>query len=397
QGAPEVRVDGLMVDDWYAVAKGSSIEFGGATLTVSEGAGVVDTSSLASRVSDPSDVNLALGDAATAIAKPGANYDAHSVPNAATAILQPRDVPVPALSGAATQILGPSGSDDEAAGRIAAFEADLGSPRQTEQIPAAGGLPGAQATQLVSLPEQRPESGPTGEKRRPPPPRFGQNVKVNPAAAQPPSASPAPAPASVAPQPNAAPAGPSIDPAASPETPAAPASPFAAPPAFDAKAKRKRKLGPSGKRSLPTRTWILLGAVVVALLVVSFMGDDEDLTSAPPPSAGQGAAAPAADGGGDGGAADVVDSGTPTDGSLPPADAAPPEDAGATELTPLENRAAEAVIANHFGLALGLYTELAERHPDNEAYAATCEILRVRIQAACRNGVDQEGNACEVD
>ncbi|RLB46464.1 MAG: hypothetical protein DRJ42_27605 [Deltaproteobacteria bacterium] len=393
EGAPEVRVDGLMVDDWYAVAKGSTIEFGGATLIVSEGAGGFDTSSLASRVGETSDVNLGHADAATAIAKPGASYDPHSVPNAATAILQPRDVPAPALSAAATQILGPSGSDDEAAGRIAAFEADLGNPHETQQVPSAGGLPGAQATQLVSLPGERPPSGPAAEKRRPPPPRFGQNVKVNSAAA--PSPPVPPAPASVATPPAPAPAGASGDVAPSPENPDAPASPFAAAPAFDPKARKKR--GPSGKRSLPTRTWLLLGAVVVALLVVSFMGNDEDVTSPPAPDGGQGAAAPSADGGVDGGATDIVDSGAPADAALTPTDAGPPVDAGATELIPLENRAAEAVIANHFSEAFGLYTELVERHPDNEAYAAMCEILRDRIQASCRNGVDQQGNACEVD
>jgi hypothetical protein len=75
-------------------------------------------------------------------------------------------------------------------------------------------------------------------------------------------------------------------------------------------------------------------------------------------------------------------------------------DGGATEvgdagdLSPLARRAVDALVANRTMEAYELYGALAAQNPDEPTYRALRNILRRRLQASCRDGVDVQGNPC---
>jgi hypothetical protein len=381
-GAPEVQVDGLMVDDWYATAKGSRIQFGQAELKVDAGGGGIDTAGVASRITERVDISNGYPEAKTSLATPASISGSQSLPDGPTQIMSTPEHE-PHISAAATQIVRPAQADD-AAGRIAAFEAQISS--------GPGLLPSGQATQLVAMPEARGEKRETSGARQPPPPRFGQNVHSVPRDTPPPAPPmPMPTPSSSV----------SVDPTLIPGSPeatgvtgATDSTPFATPPVFDPKAKKKRRKKEPGEKStsLPIRTWVLLIATVGALLLVLFMDDDEDqgvpppldqteqttgggVTPVPGPDAGPAAAPDAAVAvvATDGGATEVGDAG---------------------DLSPLARRAVDALVANRTMEAYELYGALAAQNPDEPTYRALRNILRRRLQASCRDGVDVQGNPC---
>jgi hypothetical protein len=376
QGAAEVRVDGIIVDDWYATMQGSTIQMGGASLRVELGASL-DTSGLASRTDDH-----ALPPAQkTAFATPAhLAQDRQTIPEAPTTVA---GGPAPSpFHGAATQILVPRGGpgshhEDEsqaAASRIAMFEAQARAQRDTQLVEAP--LPQGQATQLVSLPDAPRGGPPPPPPGRPPPPQIGasaQNVaRATPA--PPPSAGRAPAPVT-----DPAVELPSIIVSPSPSDAAPAGGPqFAAPPPdTDVRLKKEKK-----QMALPPRTWALLVVTVLAASGLILMDSGEEEVVAPPPvvpTEAEGEVAPTTDEGPDE---------TPVDANEPPLTE--------EEALSLPREAADALAANRPMEAYRLYRRLAAANPNDETYRSITRILRRRLEAQCRDGVDLAGHPCEV-
>ncbi len=334
-GTSSVKVDGLVVDDWYATGQGSSIEFGAAAMRVETGASLSMPSDVANRVTTPDEAPP------TVVARPG-HFPDPSLDGPTDQVMAPPSGENP-FHEARTQLMPgrdlPEGLDDAqaAATRIAAFEAQVSSQPPTALVdvsaaiasrPASsGGSPGPRpvapaATQLVSLPEASEPN------RGPPPPRFGAAV-ARETPAPPPRAAPVPDP--VAP-PSSTPT-----PAEPAPTPAGPRSePFMGPPPVEPKTKRKKDPN-APKPSLPPRTWALLIVTVGALVGVLFMGsgDEEDVPE--PPTAQQPSTDPVGD--------ETPGMDRDTDVSSPPAHTGTPEEhvgeADATGPTEVEGQEEE--------------------------------------------------------
>ncbi len=441
-GAGEVRVDGLMVDDWYATAKGSMIRFGEAEMRVDAGAAALDTSGVANRDRETARIAGpdAHAEAKTRMASPSAaaRGESPSLPDGPTAILAtPESKHDPHIAAAATQIVKPAAprqGDDDAAGRIAAFEAQMragGGPGHGDD-PAP--LPSGQATQLVALPDAPgAPAAPTG--RRPPPPRIGANVSRVEREPTPVPPQPAPVPSAETPSVIVGNVEPSQPNAAGPADQSGPApaadNPFAAPPVDDRKSRRERRRARGEKAtSLPIRTWLLLVATVGALLFVLFMDDEEEAVPTPPDAgqeaqagdSGSGNGSESGNGNGNGsgnengsengnesesengsengngnenGSESESENGSENESGNESEGENEGEGEGEVEDGALVRRAVDALVANRQREAYDLYGRLADEHPDVPAYEAIHDILRRRLQASCTDGVDLQGNPCE--
>ncbi len=391
-----VRIDGQLVDDWYATAHGSRIEFGQAKMRV-------ETSFAPSmdddRPSSPSPTGR------TVLDRPGLADAATRVDSGARGM----------VDSAATRVTGAQDALDQMLERLTLpshvelneAEPDPGAPAGGEPTRAAvfGGAasPDPMATRLVQTPEAR-IGGASGSPihRRPPPPRIGaaQGVVRAPTVGRPPAAPPAervePAraarpPAAAAAPPAAAPPAAAMPPTATPHASAsAPAKPkFAAPPPLeDARASKKdnRAKGDQKEMSLPPRTWALVGATVLALAYVILMDDGSAVDEEPPPAPV--AVAPVTEAEAE---AEAEAENEAANEAANEAENEPPnEEAGESGERPLVRRAVDALMAGRHREALALYEELRERHPRDEAYRIVAGILRERVGERC------EGDApCE--
>jgi len=414
--AAGLRVDGQLVDDWYATAQGSRVELGSALLTVEctqalggERASIPsrdDVTGVEGGIRSLPGESSLLG-APTEIAPEGAPF--FSEPNQAPPDQFVPEGMAPPIADRSTMPTR-SGSGSEPVFGGAAAGGSLGLATRLVETPEAAGIAARQGA-------------PPG---RPPPPRIGNktqgvarasdpSVSALPPTAAMPAVAPAiiPAPhlggtppshAGIIPAPQvAAPPVQMAAPAPAPTPDGAPQpGPFAAPPPVDA-----GTVGAKKEMSLPPRTWILLGITVVALAGFILMDDEvpEEDPVTPPTPAAHGSA--------------VDDASTPDAGPEEPGsddagaepetpDAGPAaRDAGRTrntgrhrneppELT-LERKAADAYVAGNLREALNLYRQLAREHPDRDAFAAITGILERRIQEICRDGVDSRGQPCESD
>lgn len=382
----EVRIDGQTVDDWYATANGTRIELGGASMRV-------ETSG-----TPPMDFDRSSSAGATdamSVERPRIEDEATRIEGG--------------IHSAATRVVTGTPRDalDEALERISG-----GGFRRERTRAIFGGAAGdadPQATRLVRTPESRLAGAPgLPIHRRPPPPRIGLGARrVAPVADPPkpqtlepqpvpqPLARPEPArPRSNPPPPSALPAarpapnapGSSAPPAAGPPKPR-----FAPPPPVDAPNKGSGRAGGKGgggkkEMSLPPRTWALLGATVGALAYVIVMDDGAAEEEPPPPAPVANATVEAK-----GETADGDEDEAEGEGERAEANAGAEPEAAETggpaedevedaESDPLVLRAANALMAGRQREALELYSELAERHPRNEAYAAIARILRKRVE-----------------
>jgi hypothetical protein len=214
--------------------------------------------------------------------------------------------------------------------------------------------------------------------------------------AMPPSASPAPSHAGS--PPDAHLAAPTSAFAPSPDSAAmqpgeAPA--FTQPPAKTTVGKPKKAM------SLPPRTWILLSITVLAACFVLLMDGGEEVVEDEPSEI-----VPV-----------TVTEPAPTDEidtaqvEAPPSLIARPELIEVAELEEpgataeedeaetgdtLAKRAADALMAGDHRAAMLLYRELVLLEPENEAYRSIAELIDREMRAHCRNGVDPNGEPCEL-